>query len=46
MPCTYDLELASGKYFGSLADGSVPLRIHFNGSVFYEDGRAAASRWC
>jgi hypothetical protein len=37
--CSYDLELASGKYFGSLAGGSVPLRIHFNGSVFYEDER-------
>jgi hypothetical protein len=31
------LELASGKYFGSLANGSAPLRIHFNGSVFYEE---------
>jgi hypothetical protein len=36
VPCTYDLELASGKYFGSLASGSAPLRVHFNGSVFYE----------
>jgi hypothetical protein len=35
--CSYDLELASGKYFNSLAEGMVPLRIHFNGSVFYED---------
>jgi hypothetical protein len=35
--CSYDLELASGQYFGSLADGTAPLRIHFNGSVFYED---------
>ena len=39
--CTYDLELASGKYFGSLESGSVPLRIHFNGSVFYEDSAGA-----
>jgi hypothetical protein len=40
--CTYDLELASGKYFGSLADGTVPLRIHFNGTVFYEDDSGGA----
>jgi hypothetical protein len=39
--CTFDLELASAKYFGALESGHVPLRIHFNGSVFYEadDGR-------
>ena len=36
MQCSYDLELASGKYFGALEGGSAPLRIHFNGSVFYE----------
>ena len=42
VPCTYDLELASGKYFGSLADGAVPLRIHFNGTVFYEDDSGGA----
>ena len=41
VPCSFDLEIASAKYFGALEAGSVPLRIHFNGSVFYEadDGR-------
>ena len=41
MPCTYDLEVAAAKYFYSLPDGDVPLRFHFNGTIFYrgEDGR-------
>ena len=33
--CTYDLEVASAKYFHALADGEVPLSFHFNGTVFY-----------
>jgi hypothetical protein len=35
VPCTYDLEVTSGKYFDSLRDGEVPLRFHFNGTVLY-----------
>jgi Family of unknown function (DUF6084) len=35
VPCTYDLEVASVKYFHSLTDGVVPLSFHFNGTVFY-----------
>jgi hypothetical protein len=35
VPCTYDLEVASAKYFDSLADGEVPLSFHFNGTVLY-----------
>jgi Family of unknown function (DUF6084) len=35
VPCTYDLEVASGKYFHSLDDGDVPLSFHFNGTVLY-----------
>jgi hypothetical protein len=41
VPCTYDLEVASAKYFDSVADGEVPLSFHFNGSVLY---RGAADR--
>ena len=37
VPCTYDLEVASAKYFDALPDGSVPLSFHFNGTVFYHD---------
>jgi hypothetical protein len=35
VPCSYDLEVASGKYFHSLPDGDVPLSFHFNGTVLY-----------
>jgi hypothetical protein len=35
VPCTYDLEVASAKYFYALEDGEVPLSFHFNGTVFY-----------
>jgi hypothetical protein len=33
--CTYDLEVASAKYFDALRDGAVPLALHFNGTVLY-----------
>lgn len=41
VPVSYDLEVASAKYFGAIEDGDVPLRFHFNGSIFYEraDGK-------
>ena len=35
VPCTYDLEVTSGKYFDALRDGDVPLSFHFNGTVLY-----------
>jgi uncharacterized protein DUF6084 len=35
VPCTYDLEVASAKYFDALRDGEVPLSFHFNGTVLY-----------
>jgi len=42
VPCTYDLEVASAKYFHALADppldgagGEVALSFHFSGTVFY-----------
>jgi hypothetical protein len=53
--CTYDLELAAGKYFSSLPSGYVPLSFHFSGSVLHrgDDGRiqvvaipwSCSSRW-
>jgi hypothetical protein len=41
VPCSYDLELASTKYFAGLPDGDVPLSLHFTGSIVYrgDDGR-------
>lgn len=38
VPVSYDMEIASSKYFGAIEDGDVPLRFHFNGSIFYERG--------
>jgi hypothetical protein len=35
VPCTYDLEVTSAKYFDALSDGDVPLSFHFNGTVLY-----------
>ncbi len=35
VPCTYDFEVVSAKYFHALADGEVPLEFLFSGSVFY-----------
>jgi Family of unknown function (DUF6084) len=34
VPCTYDLEVAAGKYFHSLSDGMVPMALMFSGTVF------------
>lgn len=36
VPCTYDLEVASAKYFHGLRDGAVPLTFHFSGMVLYQ----------
>lgn len=35
VPCTYDFEVASAKYFHALADGEIPLLLLFSGSVFW-----------
>jgi Family of unknown function (DUF6084) len=34
VPCTYDLEVAAGKYFHALDEGVVPLLLLFSGTVF------------
>lgn len=34
VPCTYDLEVASGRYFSGLDDGTIPLLMLFSGTVF------------
>ena len=40
VPFTYDLEIASTRYFASLDDGEVPLLLLFSGTVFaIADGR-------
>jgi hypothetical protein len=35
VPCTYDFNVASAKYFYALEEGDVPLAFLFSGSVFY-----------
>ncbi len=35
IPCTYDFEVVSAKYFDALQDGHVPLELLFSGTVFY-----------
>ena len=35
IPCTYDLEVATAKYFYALDDGEVPLEFLFSGTVFF-----------
>ncbi|MDQ2866240.1 MAG: DUF6084 family protein [Candidatus Eremiobacteraeota bacterium] len=34
IPCTYDFEVASSKYFDALEDGEVPLTLLFSGMMF------------
>jgi hypothetical protein len=41
VPCTYDLELASAKYFYALDDGEVPLEFLFSGTIFFTGERGA-----
>jgi hypothetical protein len=35
IPCTYDFEVISTRYFDALEDGHVPLELLFSGTVFY-----------
>ena len=38
VPCTFDLKVASAKYFNALDAGEVGLLFLFSGTVFYQDG--------
>ncbi|MEU2896545.1 DUF6084 family protein [Streptomyces sp. NPDC001273] len=38
VPCTYDMDIASSRYFHALADGEVPLRLLFSGTAFTGTG--------
>jgi len=35
IPCTYDFEVVTTKYFDALQDGAIPLELLFSGTVFY-----------
>lgn len=39
VPCTYDFEVVSAKYFHSLEEGDVPLEFLFSGTAFYAGDR-------
>jgi Family of unknown function (DUF6084) len=40
VPCTFDFNVATTKYFAGLTDGEIPLCLQFSGTVFYakDDG--------
>jgi len=42
VPCTYDLEVASARYFSALDDGTVALLMLYSGTVFLKDGTGIA----
>lgn len=45
VPVTYDLEIASTKYFNSVADGVIPLLLLFSGTIFSTcDGRLSVQQ--
>jgi len=37
VPCSYDFEVVSTKYFNALGDGEIPLTFLFSGTIFYEN---------
>lgn len=37
VPCIYDFEVVSSKYFDALEDGEIPLNFLFSGTIFYKD---------
>ena len=37
VPCSYDFEVVSTKYFDALEDGEIPLNFLFSGTIFYKD---------
>jgi hypothetical protein len=39
--CTYDLEVKESRYLNAVRDGTVPLELLFNGTVFYTGGDGA-----
>lgn len=39
VPCTFDFNVASTKYFHGLNEGDLPLNFLFSGTVFYQSDR-------
>lgn len=42
VPCTFDFNVASTKYFHGIESGEIPLCFLFSGTVFYDAGDGAA----
>jgi Family of unknown function (DUF6084) len=38
VPCTYDMDIATTKYFAALAEGEVPMLLLFSGTAFRGPG--------
>jgi hypothetical protein len=38
VPCTFDFNVATTKYFAGLSEGNIPLCLQFSGTVFYARG--------
>jgi hypothetical protein len=36
VPCSYDFEVVSTKYFNALENGEIPLNFLFSGTIFYQ----------
>lgn len=41
LPCTFDFNVATTKYFHALDTGDIPLCVMFSGTVFYQGGEGA-----
>ncbi|MGI8813279.1 MAG: DUF6084 family protein [Pyrinomonadaceae bacterium] len=41
VPCTFDFNVATTKYFDGLGDGDIPLCLLFSGTIFYHDETGA-----
>lgn len=37
VPCSYDFEVVSTKYFNALEEGDIPLTFLFSGTIFYKN---------
>ena len=38
VPCTFDFNVATTKYFAGLSEGDIPLCLQFSGTAFYAKG--------
>ena len=41
IPCTFDFNVATTKYFNALSQGDIPLNLLFSGSIFYPDAEGS-----